>query len=114
MKHAAVASAPAQTLVFDEIDAGIGGGRVAERLADRLASLGASHQVLVVTHLPQIAARADTQVQVSKVSTDERTTVRMVTRDQAGRVEELARMLGGVDSTEGLREHARELLKRCD
>jgi len=87
---------------------------VAERLADRLARLGASHQVLVVTHLPQIAARADTQVQVSKVSTDERTTVRMVTLDQAGRVEELARMLGGVDSTEGLREHARELLKRCD
>ena len=114
LKLAAVASAPAQTLVFDEIDAGIGGGRVAERLADRLASLGASHQVLVVTHLPQIAARADTQVQVSKVSTDERTTVRMVTLDQAGRVEELARMLGGVDSTEGLREHARELLKRCD
>ena len=66
---------PSQTLVFDEIDAGIGGGLVAERLADRLARLGTSHQVLVVTHLPQIAARADTQVHVSKVASGERTTV---------------------------------------
>jgi len=114
LKLAALASAPSQTLVFDEIDAGIGGGRVADRLADRLGRLGASHQVLVVTHLPQIAARADAQVQVSKSATDERTTVEMVTLDQAGRIEELARMLGGLDATEGLREHARELLNRDD
>ena len=114
LKLAAIASAPPQTLVFDEIDAGIGGGRVAERLADRLGRLGASHQVLVVTHLPQIAARADAQVQVRKAALDDRTTVQMVTLDQAGRVEELARMLGGIDATEGLREHARELLKRDD
>ncbi len=112
LKLAAMASAPSQTLVFDEIDAGIGGGRVAERLADRLGHLGASHQVLVVTHLPQIAARADTQVRVSKAATDERTTVQTVALDPSGRVDELARMLGGIEATEGLREHARELLQR--
>ncbi len=114
LKLAAIASVPSQTLVFDEIDAGIGGGRVAERLADRLGRLGVAHQVLVVTHLPQIAARADTQVRVSKVTLDERTTVQMTTLDQIGRVDELARMLGGTDATEGLREHAREMLKRDD
>jgi len=112
LKLAATASVPSQTLVFDEIDAGIGGGRVAERLAERLGGLGVSHQVLVVTHLPQIAARADAQVQVSKAAREERTTVQMVTLDSGGRVDELARMLGGIDATEGLREHARELLKR--
>jgi DNA repair protein RecN (Recombination protein N) len=112
LKLASTASVPSQTLVFDEIDAGIGGGRVAERLADRLGGLGVSHQVLVVTHLPQIAARADAQVQVSKAAREERTTVQMVTLDSGGRVDELARMLGGIDATEGLREHARELLKR--
>ena len=112
LKLAAITSAASQTLVFDEIDAGIGGGRVAERLADRLAGLGANHQVLVVTHLPQIAARATTQVQVSKVTVDRRTTVRTVALDDAGRVEELARMLGGADSTAGLRDHARQLLHR--
>jgi len=112
LKLAALAGAPPQTLVFDEIDAGIGGGQVADRLAERLGGLGASHQVLVVTHLPQIAARAGAQIQVSKSASGERTTVKTTTLDDAGRMDELARMLGGVEATAGLREHARELLKR--
>jgi DNA repair protein RecN (Recombination protein N) len=65
-----------------------------------------------VTHLPQIAARAGSQVQVSKTTHEDRTTVNTSPLDEAGRVEELARMLGGVAATEGLREHARALLRR--
>ncbi|NKB89751.1 MAG: DNA repair protein RecN [Acidobacteria bacterium] len=112
LKLAGLSGSQPLTLVFDEVDAGVGGGRVAECLADRLGRLGGSHQVLVVTHLPQIAGRADTQVKVSKMADQDRTTVDARALDDAGRVDELARMLGGVDATSGLREHARELLRR--
>ncbi len=102
--------APAQTLVFDEIDAGVGGGRVADRLAARLAQLATKHQVLVVTHLPQIAARATTHYRVRKVEHDGRVHVTTTALDVEQRVDELARMLGGVGESRGVREHARNLL----
>jgi len=100
-----------RTLIFDEIDAGIG-GRVAELVGSRLKQLGATHQVFCVTHLPQIAKFADAHYRVSKkVVTGGRTEVVVdrLTEDQ--RVMELARMLAGERITEATRRHARELLK---
>lgn len=110
LKLAEVGAAVPRTLVFDEIDAGVGGGRVADRLAARLAELGGTHQVLVVTHLPQIAARASSHFRVRKAESAGRTVVSVEKLDAEVRVEELARMLGGVDPTEELRRHARHLL----
>jgi DNA repair protein RecN (Recombination protein N) len=106
-----VASAQAQvpTLVFDEVDAGIG-GRVAEIVGRMLRALGASRQVLCVTHLPQVAACADRQWQVAKNVRGERVTSTVTPLDGAARVEEIARMLGGVKITETTRQHAAELL----
>ena len=103
----AVALVP--TLVFDEVDAGIG-GRVAEIVGRLLAALGEKHQVMCITHLPQVAAAADRQWQVSKSASGAgvRTLVREL--DAPGRVEEIARMLGGVKITETTRKHAAELL----
>ena len=110
LKLAEIGGAAPTTLVFDEVDAGVGGGRVAERLAERLERLGQAHQVLVVTHLPQIAARATHHLLVHKGQRDERTVVRVATLGGSERVDELARMLGGVQITDSVREHARDLL----
>ena len=97
------------TLVFDEVDAGIG-GRVAEIVGKMLAQLGRRHQVMCITHLPQVAARARCQLQVSKKVQGgaARSDVREL--DGAQRVEEIARMLGGVKITETTRKHAAEML----
>ncbi len=102
---------PVPTMVFDEVDAGVG-GRAAVEVGRRLARLARDHQVLVVTHLPQVAAYADRHVVVDKpldLSTGgvTRSDVRLVAGDQ--RVAELARMLSGRDSGTA-REHAAELL----
>jgi DNA repair protein RecN (Recombination protein N) len=99
----------AGTLVFDEIDTGVG-GRVAHSVADRLREVARSHQVFVVTHLAQIAARADHHLLVEKVSTGQRaaTHVREVRGEM--RVGELARLLGGDPESDASLEHARELL----
>ncbi|WP_420447911.1 DNA repair protein RecN [Candidatus Palauibacter sp.] len=96
-------------LVFDEIDAGIG-GEVAHRVAARLVRLSVAHQVLVVTHLAQIAARADAHYSVGKVTEAEgvRTSVRVLTGGE--RVHEVARMLGGDPASRASRAHAEELL----
>jgi DNA repair protein RecN (Recombination protein N) len=96
------------TLVFDEVDAGIG-GEAAQAVGDALAALGHHHQVLVVTHLAQVAATADGHVSVSKTVKKGATfaTARRLQRDE--RVDEIARMLSG-SSTDSAREHARELL----
>jgi len=103
----------AGTLIFDEVDVGIG-GRVAEIVGQMLKQLGADRQVLCVTHLPQVAARADWQWSISKETrTDllgETTVSRVLPLNAAGRVEEIARMLGGVKITDTTREHAREML----
>ncbi len=102
-------SASVPTLIFDEVDVGIGGG-VAEIVGRLLRELGDERQVLCVTHLPQVAARARAQWQVSKTQRDGVTLSRIEALDDSGRVEEIARMLGGVEITAITRQHARELL----
>lgn len=97
------------TLIFDEVDSGIG-GRVAEIVGQLLKQLGKRHQVLCVTHLPQVAAPADVQWQVSKSSNHGVTTSTITELSTAQRVDEIARMLGGVSITETTRKHAAEML----
>jgi len=102
-------STSAPGLIFDEVDAGIG-GRVADVVGRRLRALGSVFQVLCITHLPQIAAYADTHFQIEKgvEAGRTRTTVRRLGVE--GRIDELARMLGGEAITDGLRRSAREML----
>jgi DNA repair protein RecN (Recombination protein N) len=102
-----VAAVP--TLIFDEVDAGIG-GRVAEIVGRMLKELGSRHQVMCVTHLPQVAAAANQQWQVSKSAANGKVASQVAVLDRASRVEEIARMLGGVKITETTRRHAAELL----
>lgn len=102
-----VSSVP--TLIFDEVDSGIG-GRVAEIVGNLLKELGRNYQVLCVTHLPQVAATADQQWQVSKSVENGVTSSRIAVLDGEQRVEEIARMLGGVTITETTRKHAAEML----
>ena len=97
------------TLVFDEVDAGIG-GQAAVAVGRSLASLGAAHQVLVVTHLAQVAAYADAQVAVDKREANGRTTVSASAVDGDARAVELSRMLSGMPSSATARDHAEELL----
>jgi DNA repair protein RecN (Recombination protein N) len=96
-------------LIFDEVDAGIG-GRVAEVVGRKLRALGSAFQVLCITHLPQIAACADTHFAIEKRVERGRTRTSVTRLDAGGRVEELSRMLGGATVTEGLRASAREML----
>jgi DNA repair protein RecN (Recombination protein N) len=106
----AAAATPVPTLIFDEVDAGIGGA-VAETVGRLLKQLGQTRQVLAVTHLPQVAARGDQHYAVSKTMTaDERPVSQMALLERRARVEELARMLGGQEITETTRKHAREML----
>ena len=101
---------PVPTMVFDEVDAGVG-GRAAVEIGRRLARLAARHQVVVVTHLPQVAAYADRHLLVDKARTPDGPTRSRVRRlDEAERVVELARMLAGLDDTDTGRAHAEELL----
>ena len=99
-----------RSLVFDEVDAGIG-GEAALAVGRSLAALGARHQVLVVTHLPQVAAFADAQVQVSKEVVSGRTVAAAQVLDDGERVVELSRMLSGQPESAAARGHARELLE---
>jgi DNA repair protein RecN (Recombination protein N) len=97
------------TLIFDEVDSGIGGG-VAEVVGRLLKRLGQDRQVLCVTHLPQVASQANQHFQVSKRSADGKTLSSIDTLDAKSRIEEIARMLGGLEITATTRKHARELL----
>jgi len=99
------------TLIFDEVDSGIGGG-VAEIVGQKLRALGTDRQVLCVTHLPQVAALAHQQMQVSKLSGKDTTRTRIRRLNEEERIDELARMLGGVKITRQTREHAREMLQQ--
>ncbi len=103
-------SASVPTLIFDEVDVGIGGG-VAEIVGRLLRELGSERQVLCVTHLPQVAAQANWQWQVSKSTRDGVTLSAIQPLDDDARVQEVARMLGGVEITEITLQHARELLR---
>lgn len=107
---ASAGQALSSCMIFDEVDAGVGGA-VAEMVGRQLASLGSRTQVLCVTHLPQVASQASEHLRVSKL-TDGRTTRTSVAQLRGPeRVEELARMLGGVEVSQKARDHAREMLK---
>lgn len=96
-------------MIFDEVDVGIGGG-VAEVVGQLLKQLGAERQVLVITHLPQVAAQATQHLQVSKTQANGATLSHIQVLNKAERVEEIARMLGGIQITETTRSHAKEML----
>jgi DNA repair protein RecN (Recombination protein N) len=100
---------PVPTFVFDEVDAGVG-GRAAVEVGQRLAMLAREAQVLVVTHLPQVAAFADQHVLVRKASDGSVTTSGLTVLDDEGRVRELSRMLAGLEDSETAVAHAQELL----
>lgn len=110
LKTVSNASEFPRTIVFDEIDAGIG-GRVSEAVGIKLKKLSQTNQVLCVTHQPQIARFADNHLVVQKEALAGRTSVSVNKLDRAGRVEEIARMLTGAEITDSARRHARELLK---
>ena len=106
-----IASSASQipSLIFDEVDSGIGGA-VAQTVGELLKQLGQHHQVLCVTHLPQVAAQGDHQLRVQKTQDDEHTVSQIDVLDQQQRVQEIARMLGGTTITETTLQHAKELL----
>jgi DNA repair protein RecN (Recombination protein N) len=98
------------SLLFDEVDSGLGGATAAA-LAELLADLAADDQVLVVTHLPQVAARADSHFRVEKLVDEGRATTRVAPLTAEEREAEVARMLAGGELTESARTHARVLLE---
>jgi DNA repair protein RecN (Recombination protein N) len=110
LKTVANATEFPRTIVFDEIDSGIG-GRVSEAVGIKLRKLAETNQVLCVTHQPQIARFADSHLAVQKAVVDGHTQVDISKLNRAGRIEELARMLTGAEITDAARRHARELLK---
>jgi len=110
LQVAALSAAHLPCLVFDEVDAGIGGA-VAEMVGRQLRALAVKGQVLCVTHLPQVAAQAEHQLRVSKHVARGTTHTRIEVLDETARGEEIARMLGGAAITERTREHAREMLE---
>jgi DNA repair protein RecN (Recombination protein N) len=109
LKTLAAADTPGKTLIFDEVDAGIG-GRVADVVGARLGALGERFQVLCITHLPQIAAHGTTQFRIEKSVRGNRTVTTVTPLDAEGRVDEIGRMIGGASLTEQARASARELL----
>ena len=109
---AAAAKTSALCMVFDEVDAGIGGA-VAEIVGRQLRDLGERAQVLCVTHLAQVASQAHSQFRVTKLSDGKITRTSVKTLGPLERVDEIARMLGGIDITEQARAHAREMLTRA-
>lgn len=109
IKHVLADRSEVGTYVFDEIDTGIGGA-VADVLGQKLRDVARDHQVVCVTHLPQVAAHADVHFRVQKAEADGRTSTSVRTLDEADRIEEMARMLGGQKITERTRSLAREML----
>jgi DNA repair protein RecN (Recombination protein N) len=109
LKTMSVDEAEPKTMVFDEVDAGIG-GRVADVVGARLGGLGDRFQVVCITHLPQIAARASTHFRIDKAVRRDRTVTTVQRLDGDGRIEEIGRMIGGASVTESVRASARELL----
>jgi DNA repair protein RecN (Recombination protein N) len=111
LKSVASIDTPGKTLVFDEVDAGIG-GRVADVVGRKLRGIAERHQVLCVTHLPQIASLADRHFAVEKRVERGRTLTEVRALIEAERVEEVARMLGGETISDAARKHARDLVKQ--
>jgi DNA repair protein RecN (Recombination protein N) len=109
IKSLASLDEPGKTLIFDEVDVGIG-GRVADAVGGKLRALGNSFQVLCITHLPQIAAYGHRQYRIRKVVSDGRTSTLVDRLDRPGREAELARMIGGAEVSPAARASAREML----
>jgi DNA repair protein RecN (Recombination protein N) len=109
LEVALAGTSPVPTFVFDEVDSGVG-GKAAVEVGRRLARLAATAQVLVVTHLPQVAAYADRHVLVEKSSDGSVTTSGLTVLDPEGRERELSRMLAGMEDSATALAHARELL----
>ena len=105
----AAAAGPGKTLIFDEIDAGIG-GRVADVVGKNLRRLGERYQVLCITHLPQIAAGGHAHFRIEKNVVQGRTVTRLTRLEGDERIEEVARMIGGASATNAARAAAKELL----
>ncbi len=108
-KKALAAMGSVGTIVFDEVDSGIGGA-TAEIVGRKLQEVARSHQVICITHLPQIACRGERHYRVAKQVAENRTTTYVSVLSDEERVEEIARMLGGVEMTQKTRDHAREML----
>lgn len=100
------------TLVFDEVDAGVG-GRALHAVGEKMAEIGRRHQVITVTHAPQVACFAQNHYYIKKEVQNNRTYTRIISLDYEGRLNELARMLGGKEPSGVALEHAQELLKNC-
>ena len=113
LQVAAADSVTAPTMIFDEVDVGIGGA-VAEVVGSLLRSLSERAQVLCVTHLPQVAAKGHQQLRVSKSGDDKIVSTTLEVLTAGDRVEEIARMLGGLKITENTRSHAKEILEIAD
>jgi DNA repair protein RecN (Recombination protein N) len=113
IKQVLAAADETPTLVFDEVDTGIG-GRSAEPIGRSLWALARRHQVLCVTHLPQIAAHADAHFEITKHERDGRTITEVVPLDREGRIVELAQMLGGSGGGTAALASARELIDRAE
>lgn len=109
VKHVLSDRSASGAYVFDEIDTGIGGA-VADVIGRKLRDVAKSRQVVCITHLPQVAAHGEVHFRVSKIESDGRTTTRVAVLDENARVEEVARMLGGVEITDRTRSLAREML----
>jgi DNA repair protein RecN (Recombination protein N) len=110
MKKVLAMTASVGTVVFDEVDSGIGGA-AAEAVGEKLKDVSTHHQVICITHLPQIACFGNTHFLVTKKVNKGRTTTGINFLDESERVDEITRMLGGLEITEKTREHAREMLK---
>ena len=111
LKAILAVSGSLETLIFDEVDAGIGGG-VAEVVGQKLKDLAAHHQVICITHLPQIAKFGSAHFKISKSVHQGRTRATIAPLDADERLEEMARMLGGIEITHKTRDHAREMLQK--
>ncbi len=113
IKAALADSDAVPTLIFDEIDTGIS-GRTAQKVSEKLAIISHSHQVICITHLPQIAAMADSHYEIVKSSKGKSTTTRIHLLDGETMVDELARLLGGAEITDAVRQNAREMKKLAE
>ena len=111
LKSLSIAASPVPVLIFDEVDAGVGGA-VASAVGERLKRLSRGAQVFCVTHLPQVASLADTHLRVEKEVRKDRTITSVRALSQTERVEEIARMLGGKSVTPVTRRHAEEMLEK--
>lgn len=109
MKHVLAEQDAIATLIFDEVDAGVS-GRAAQKVAEKLHAVSQGKQVLCVTHLPQIAAMADVHYLISKAQQNGRTYTQVIPLDQPGRIQELARLIGGAKITDTTLKSAAEML----